>query len=262
MKENQRVIQREAAEGEEYGNGNGIDQINEVEKTKISLLRAKLEIQDPSSKELDDSTMRRFLRARELDVEKACTMLLKYLKWRRNFVPNGYISEAEVPNELAQKKLFMQGTDKNGRPIIVLFGAKHFQNKIGGIDEFKRFLVYALDKLCSRSSQGKGKDKFAVIGDVEGWGYCNSDIRAYLAALSTLQDYYPERLGKVFLIHVPYIFMTAWKIIFPFIDNNTKQKIVFVENKRLKATLLEDIDENQLPEIYGGKLPLVPIQDA
>lgn len=86
--------------------------------------------------------MRRFLRARELDVEKACTMLLKYLKWRRNFVPNGYISEAEVPNELAQKKLFMQGTDKNGRPIIVLFGAKHFQNKIGGIDEFKRMCFF------------------------------------------------------------------------------------------------------------------------
>jgi hypothetical protein len=39
-------------------------------------------------------------------------------------------------------------------------------------------------------------------------------------------------------------------------------QIVFVENKKLKATLLEEIDESQLPEIYGGKLPLVPIQDS
>lgn len=39
-------------------------------------------------------------------------------------------------------------------------------------------------------------------------------------------------------------------------------QIVFVENKKLTSTLLEDIDESQLPEIYGGKLPLIPIQDC
>lgn len=35
-----------------------------------------------------------------------------------------------------------------------------------------------------------------------------------------------------------------------------------MEDKRLRETLLEDIDESQLPEIYGGKLQLVPIQNA
>lgn len=39
-------------------------------------------------------------------------------------------------------------------------------------------------------------------------------------------------------------------------------QIMFVENKRLTATLLQDIDESQLPETYGGKMQLVPIQDA
>lgn len=36
-------------------------------------------------------------------------------------------------------------------------------------------------------------------------------------------------------------------------------QIIFVENKNTRATLLGDIDESQLPYIYGGKLPLVPI---
>ena len=35
-----------------------------------------------------------------------------------------------------------------------------------------------------------------------------------------------------------------------------------IDNKDTKSTLLNDIDESQLPEIYGGNLPLVPIQDA
>ncbi|KAK4846892.1 hypothetical protein QYF36_023043 [Acer negundo] len=55
---------------------------------------------------------------------------------------------------------------------------------------------------------GAGHEKFVVIGDLLGWGYSNSDIRAYLGALSILQDYYPERLGKLFIVHVPYVFMT------------------------------------------------------
>lgn len=37
-------------------------------------------------------------------------------------------------------------------------------------------------------------------------------------------------------------------------------QIAFVEDAKLKSTLLEEIDESQLPETYGGQLPLVPIQ--
>lgn len=40
-------------------------------------------------------------------------------------------------------------------------------------------------------------------------------------------------------------------------------QFVLVEKERVEATLLEEIEESQLPEIYGGKLKLVPIdQDA
>ncbi|XP_024172997.1 phosphatidylinositol transfer protein 3 isoform X2 [Rosa chinensis] len=227
-----------------------------VELTKTRLMRAFVEAQDPSSKVVDDLMLRRFLRARDLDVEQASAMFLKYLKWRQAFAPNGSISASEVPNQIAQNKMFLQGSDKRGCPIAVLLGARHFQVK-GGLKEFKRYVVYAFDKICARMPPGQ--EKFIFIGDLEGWGYSNSDIRAYLGAVSILQDYYPERLGKMFVVHVPFLFTTVWKIICPFIDNKTKEKIVFVENKMLKSTLLEEIDESQLPEKYGGKLTLVPI---
>ncbi|XP_027342566.1 phosphatidylinositol transfer protein 3-like isoform X4 [Abrus precatorius] len=203
---------------------------------KVRLMKALVQTRDPSSKEEDDLSFRRFLRARDLDVEKASAMFLKYLKWRHSFVPNGSISLSEVPNELAQDKMFAQGHDKIG------------------------FVVYGLDKLCA--SMPPGQEKFVGIAELQGWGYSNSDMRGYGSALSILQDYYPERLGKLFIVHAPYIFMTVWKIIYPFIDNKTKKKIVFVESNKVKSTLLEDIDESQLPEIYGGPLPLVPIQDS
>ncbi|KAI3684396.1 hypothetical protein L6452_33619 [Arctium lappa] len=236
------------------------DGSNEEEHKKILQIRDLVEKQDPASKDCDNLTIRRFLRARDLDIDKACAMFLKYRKWRRTFIPNGSISASEIPNERAQNKLFMQGTDKSGRLITVVFGGRHYHNKIGGLEEFKRFVVFTLEKISSRMPPGQ--EKFVAIADIQGWGYSNSDMRGYLASLSILQDYYPERLGKMFVVHVPYIFMAAWKMVYPFIDEKTKKKIVFVENKQLRSTLLKDIDESQLPEIYGGKLKLVPIQDS
>lgn len=90
---------------------------------------------------VDDLMLRRFLRARDLDVEQASAMFLKYLKWRQSFAPNGSISASEVPNQIAQNKLFSQGSDKRGRPIAVLLGARHFQVK-GGLKEFKRMFLH------------------------------------------------------------------------------------------------------------------------
>ncbi|XP_020248714.1 CRAL-TRIO domain-containing protein YKL091C-like [Asparagus officinalis] len=206
--------------------------------------------------EVDNFTMRRFLRARDLDINKASSMILKYLKWRREAIPRGFISEEDVQNELRQEKMYMQGLDKKGRPIGVLLGAKHYSSK-RNLEEFKRYAAYVLEKLCT--SMPRGQEMFVIIADLQGWGYSNCDIRGCLAGLEIMQNYYPERLGKVFVIHVPYLFMKAWKIIYPFIDNKTRKKFVFVEDKNLKSTLLGDIEENQLPEIYGGKLQLVPI---
>ncbi|KAI3966055.1 hypothetical protein MKW92_019831 [Papaver armeniacum] len=233
-----------------------------MEQNKVCQMRSLVESQDPTSKEVDDLMIRRFLRARDLDIDKGSALFLKYIKWRRSFVPNGFISESEIAFDLSHKKLFMQGYDKSGRPIVVTYASKHFPNKEkGGVEEFKRFAVYALDKICARVPAGQ--EKFIAIADAGGWGYSsNCDVRGYLAALSVLQDNYPERLQKVYLVHVPSVFMAGWKLIYPFIDSNTRKKIVFVETKNLRSTLLEDIDESQLPEVYGGKQPLVPIEEC
>ncbi|XP_078447088.1 sec14p-like phosphatidylinositol transfer family protein [Wolffia australiana] len=229
------------------------------ERKKVSLMRKRVEMEDPDAKAVDDLMLRRFLRARDLDIAKGSAMFLKYFKWRKTQVPRGFICEADVQNELSQNKLFSQGFDKAGNPIGVIFGGRH-DYSTRNIDEFRRVVVFGLDKLIARMPPEK--EKFVFIADIKGWCYANSDIRAYLAALEIMQNYYPERLKKVFMVHVPSMFLRAWKIIYPFIDDNTKQKYVFVDDKNLKATLLEEIDESQLPEIYGGKLPLVPVQDT
>ncbi|XP_047968767.1 phosphatidylinositol transfer protein 3-like isoform X2 [Salvia hispanica] len=226
------------------------------EEKKVRTMRALVESQDLSAKDLSDETIRRFLRARNLDVEKGSSMLVKYLQWRREFVPNGHFNREDVIGIGGLlNTLYLQGYDRIGRPILVVLAGNH--KPVSNIDDFK---LYAVDKVCSRLPSGQ--EKFVVIVDMKGYGYANNDARAFTAGLSILQDYYPERLGKMFFVHVPSVFKAAWKIISPFVDKNTKNKIAFLESKKMKAVMGQDIDESQLPELYGGKLKLVSIVNS
>jgi hypothetical protein len=39
-------------------------------------------------------------------------------------------------------------------------------------------------------------------------------------------------------------------------------QFVFVDDKNLQTTLLEEMEESQIPEIYGGKMQLISIKQA
>ncbi|XVF66745.1 hypothetical protein PTKIN_Ptkin10aG0062100 [Pterospermum kingtungense] len=114
-----------------------IEITDEIERNKVGIMRALVEREELSAKDVDDLTIRRFLRARDLDIEKASTMFLKYLSWRRTFMPRGFISESEISTQLPHNKLFMQGLDKQGRPIVVAFGGRHKPSK-GNLEEVKQ----------------------------------------------------------------------------------------------------------------------------
>ncbi|XWS54102.1 hypothetical protein CRYUN_Cryun10bG0059500 [Craigia yunnanensis] len=122
---------------EEEEKEDNIEVSDEIERSKIGIMRALAEREDPSAKDVDDLMIRRFLRARDLDIEKASTMFLKYLSWRKTFLPKGFISESEISSQLAPNKLCMQGLDKQGRPIVVTFGGRHKPIK-GNLEEFKQ----------------------------------------------------------------------------------------------------------------------------
>jgi len=53
---------------------------------------------------------------------------------------------------------------------------------------------------------------------------------AFAQVLSILQDHYPERLGRAFVINVPFILNAFYKMINPFIDPVTREKLKFNPN--------------------------------
>ncbi|CAM6105121.1 unnamed protein product [Calypogeia fissa] len=154
--------------------------------------------------------------------------------------------------------MFLQGRDKSGRPIGVSHVAKHDATN-RNLEELKKYYVYTLDKFVASITSG---EKFIVIANLQGLQYKNLDPRGWATGFAFLQGHYPERMQKMYVLHAPYIFWGAWKILSQFIDNRTREKIVFVEDKNLEVVLSKDIDKDQLPKFSGGELDLVPIQDA
>jgi hypothetical protein len=67
------------------------------------------------------------------------------------------------------------------------------------------------------------------------------------------QQYYPERLNRLFVINAPWFFTAIYALVSPWIDPITAKKIVIVGSDYMD-TLLESIDISQIPEQLGGNM--------
>lgn len=211
-----------------------------------------------AAESVSDATLLRFLRARSHDVQVAAKLYADHVSWRAATVPLGYVPDSEVANELAAKKAFLQ-LKPGERSVVIVPGALHDVNK-RDLEEFKRFAIYAIDKIVA--SLPPGTEKFTAILDMNNTKLKNMDSKAMISTFDMLQAHYPERLARLFIIHVPYLFWGMWKIVSPFVDKVTRRKIDFVEDKRLQSALLAEIPADMLSPEYGGTGSLVPIDQA
>jgi hypothetical protein len=67
--------------------------------------------------------------------------------------------------------------------------------------------------------------------------------------MGLMQDYYAERLGSLFVLHVNWFYWFMWQCVKPLINKKTRSKIHVLKNGR---GLLEYIDSDQLLREYGG----------
>ena len=73
-----------------------------------------------------------------------------------------------------------------------------------------------------------------------------------MQAASIGQDRYPECMGKFYIINAPWAFSAVWSVVKPWLDEVTVAKIDILGTS-YKDTLLKQIDEENLPNVFGGK---------
>ncbi|KAH7516271.1 sec14 cytosolic factor isoform X1 [Ziziphus jujuba] len=228
----------------------------------LNQMRKSVQKLGSSTEKYGDPTLLRFLIARSMDPEKAGKMFVQWQKWRASLVPNGFIAESEVVDELASRKIYLQGLSKNGYPVMIVKASKHFPAK--DQLQFKKFVVHLLDKTIASSFKGReiGNEKLLGILDLQHITYKNIDARGLITGFQFLQSYYPERLAKCYILHMPRFFVSVWRMVSYFLEKATLEKIVIVTNEDENRNFIQEVGEEILPEEYGGRAKLVAIQDV
>jgi hypothetical protein len=80
-------------------------------------------------------------------------------------------------------------------------------------------------------------------------------LKAHMQDASLLATaHYPETLDRIFLIGAPSFFPTVWGWVKRWFDPITVSKIFILAASDVKPTLLQYMDEENIPKKYGGKL--------
>jgi hypothetical protein len=218
-----------------------------------------------NEKEHSDNMLHRFLRARKSDVPKALTMFSNYIQWRHDaevddIVQNYSFPEAAKVSEMYPR--FYHKTDKLGRPVYfeilgkmhveALFSVTSTERLIKGyIREYEKLLNYRF-AACGLKI-GKHIEQGCSVLDLKGVPLSQfNQVRKVVQQVSSVaQDYYPETLGKMFIINAPFLFKGIWQIVKPMLDENTVSKIS-VLGSNYESELFEVIDKSNVPVEFGG----------
>ncbi|KAF6825520.1 Sec14 cytosolic factor [Colletotrichum plurivorum] len=239
--------------------------LTEEQKAQVAQLRLMLEAEG-YTKRLDTLTMLRFLRARKFDVNLAKQMFVEFENWRKETKLDETIPTWEYPEKEEVFKFYPQyyhKTDKDGRPVYI--------EALGGIDLNAMYKITTAERMltnlaveyekcadprfpaCSRKYNHL-VETCCTIMDLKGVTITRvPQVYNYVKQASVIsQNYYPERLGKLYMINAPWGFSTVWSVVKGWLDPVTVQKINILGSGYQKE-LLNQIPAENLPKSYGGK---------
>jgi hypothetical protein len=162
------------------------------------------------------------------------------------------------PFNHCQKRESILTYNQDGRPVYIEALGKVDLTALGKITSQERMiqnLVCEYEKMadprlpaCSRKS-GYLLETSCSILDLKGVGISKA-TSVYGSAIS--QNYYPERLGKMYVINAPWGFSGVFSVVKKFLDPVTSAKI-HVLGSGYEKELLAQIPAENLPKQYGGK---------
>lgn len=209
---------------------------------------------DPSVVWLDDACIGRYMRARNWNVDQAFEMIKDTLLWRRSYKPD-QIGEEKVEELLKCGSNYVSSKDISGRPIIYMRSARD-DPKFSAARKLE-LIVFNMELACAMMRPPV--EKCVYIVDLKGFSVSkHGDTALGRQFANILQNHYPERLGMMFIINAPKIFVPCFQVFKTFVDPITKDKI-YLYSKRKTITdgfahIKKVVNEDHLEKDYGGEM--------
>ncbi|GBF90145.1 hypothetical protein Rsub_03278 [Raphidocelis subcapitata] len=208
-----------------------------------------------------DAHLRRWLVARDWNVDVTYKLLIHHGGWRAHVIPKGFIEEGRVSGPLAANTIFLQGVDHDGRALIIVKVAHH-SSKDRDLRQMKMFSVYIMEAMVALCDREKNPTcRLSSMFDLTGCSYQNMDAAVMRNILGILSTHYVERLSVLYFYNPPSLFFTLWNSMKGLLPEVTREKIKMIhpsDTSELHAWMPADT----LPREYGGKGELLPIATA
>ncbi|KAL9622136.1 MAG: hypothetical protein Q9160_003479 [Pyrenula sp. 1 TL-2023] len=205
---------------------------------------AKSELTDTERMFLTRECLLRYLRATKWNNVEAETRLMNTLSWRREYGVDTKLTPEHISIENETGKQLIMGYDKDARPCLYMFPDKQNTEKS---DRQVEHLVFMLERLIDLLPPGQETTTF-LINFAETKSGQGATIAQARLVLYILQNHYPERLGRACVTNLPFFIWGFFKLITPFIDPITKQKLRF--NEEMSTT----VPKEQLLKRNGGSV--------
>ena len=191
----------------------------------------------------DDWYLKRFLLAKNRNVDEAFKMLTETMQWRNDM----YISQVRdyhFPIEFYKiGALFPYEKDKNG--ILVVYMRIRFHRKTVELDEpTKGFLVHTFNK-AEKLTKGQG---FGLVFDLTGAGYSNLDLPFLSFLIQFGRNHFPGSLNFIIVYNLPWILSSFQKIVFSMMPAEATGIIKFASGK----DIFKYIDPENVPDYIDG----------
>ncbi|OAV87186.1 hypothetical protein PTTG_07683 [Puccinia triticina 1-1 BBBD Race 1] len=202
-----------------------------------------------------DVIVLKFLRARKWNVAAGVAMMAACMKWRIEYGVDkiiskgeeGYLNQDGFLHQLKIGKTFVQGTDRQGRPIVYINVRLHKASDQSP-KTLEEFIVFSMESVRLMLTPPL-VEKVTIIIDMSGFGLANMDWKSLAFIVKCLESYYPESLNVLVVHNPPWVFQGLWKIIAPMLDPVVRAKIQITKSpEELKV----HIDEKHLLESLGG----------
>jgi hypothetical protein len=182
----------------------------------------------------DEGCLQRYLRARNMDVNKAHDMLAATLKWRKEHrVDELHRSEFVDCRYMKEGWVYVDGNDSQGRSVV-MFRKRRDSLPVSESEVYLRYMTFVIETAIKNMKNGQ--EQWIWVLDMTVYSPANAPpLSVTLSVLQMLANHYPERLYKAYVVNAPSVFQFAYKIIYPFIDEVTRSKAEFVNTKDFHA---------------------------
>lgn len=204
----------------------------------------------------------RCLESKKGNVASTLTKVKKLLEFRRNAKVDQLITAFDgdgmnhfgdtaqmLQKQLASKKFFVQGFDKEGRSTLYFIPRNVVDHDLDSA-------IYSIERAiaCSRSL-----DKtINCVVDFSKFPLTNAPpLEVGKQFLTTLRLVYSGQINRIFLMNVPFSFTILWNVFSPFVGTDTRDKIAIIKDnsKEQEKEMLQLYDVKELPRwaVPGGE---------